>query len=50
MDSEELMIKNPVSVAILLELLPRDSPGYIPISNEFLQQFILEDVMLTINP
>ena len=49
MDSEELMIENPVSVAILLELLPRNSPGHLPISNESLQQFILEDVMLTIN-
>lgn len=49
MDSKELMVKNPVRVAILLELLPRNSPGHLPISNEFLQQFILEDVMLAIN-
>src|SRR2546426_10390360 len=49
MDSEELMIENPVSVAILLELLPCNSPGHLPISNESLQQFILEDVMLIIN-
>lgn len=49
MDSKELMVKNPVSVAILLELLPRNSPRHLPISNEFLQQFILEDVMLAIN-
>src|SRR5439155_23424488 len=49
MDSEELMIENPVGVAILLGLLPRNSSCHLPISNESLQQFILEDVMLTIN-
>jgi hypothetical protein len=49
MDSEELMIENPISFTILFDPLTSDLPRHHPFSNQFLQQFILKDAMLTVN-
>jgi hypothetical protein len=49
MDSEELMVENPINFTILFDLPTSNFPTHNPFSNQFLQQPILEDAMLTVN-
>lgn len=43
------MVENPTSFTILFNLLTCNLPNHLPFSDQFLQQPILEDVMLTVN-
>jgi len=49
MNSEELMVENPMGFTILFYLLTNNFPVHLPFSNQFLEQFILKDAMLTVN-
>ena len=49
MGSEELMVENPISFTILFDLLTSNFPSHHPFSNQFFQQFILKDAVLTVN-